>query len=208
MFVYISAPALLGTIEAHPMSVALRGAPPHLCNTTGCGNEGVFTLCESVAFWWTKAPYSALSRTAVCTTASGTPRGVRKRGCSPYVSRSRFGVARAGYRVPPPALARGRSNKLCDVLIPQISLSVAADNAPPSSCVGARRQEQIFLCCRTPGQPLTCNRQQPPPPYPSLHTLFSHRTPTHHPHPPRRQDHGLLDAGPAKAGGRQPGGPR
>lgn len=51
MFVYISAPALLGTIEAHPMSVALRGTPPHLRNLNSsmaaCGNEGIFTLCES-----------------------------------------------------------------------------------------------------------------------------------------------------------------
>lgn len=44
-FVYISVPALLGTIEAHPMSVALRGAPPHLWNTVF--DDGVFTLCES-----------------------------------------------------------------------------------------------------------------------------------------------------------------
>lgn len=44
-FVYISVPALLGTIEAHPMSVALRGAPPHLWNTAF--DDGVFTLCES-----------------------------------------------------------------------------------------------------------------------------------------------------------------
>lgn len=46
MFVYVSAPALLGTIEAHPMSVALRGAPPCLWNTA-VEEEGVFTLCES-----------------------------------------------------------------------------------------------------------------------------------------------------------------
>lgn len=46
MFVYISAPALLGTIEAHPMSVALIGAPPCLWNTV-CEEERVFTLCES-----------------------------------------------------------------------------------------------------------------------------------------------------------------
>lgn len=46
MLVYISAPALLGTIEAHPMSVALRGAPPCLWNTV-YEEEGVFTLCES-----------------------------------------------------------------------------------------------------------------------------------------------------------------
>ncbi len=63
MFVYVSAPALLGTIEAHPMSVALRGTPPHLhlCNTSAaCGNEGVFTLCESIHSF--SAAYAVLPR--------------------------------------------------------------------------------------------------------------------------------------------------
>lgn len=46
-FVYISAPALLGTIEAHPMSVALRGTPPCLWNKAFHEDQAeVFTLCE------------------------------------------------------------------------------------------------------------------------------------------------------------------
>eukprot|EP00752_Nemacystus_decipiens_P001741 g1684.t1 len=54
MFVYISAPALLGTVEAHPMSVALRGAPPCLWNTV-VEEEGVFTLYVKTMGSWTRA---------------------------------------------------------------------------------------------------------------------------------------------------------
>ncbi|CAM9175461.1 unnamed protein product [Ectocarpus fasciculatus] len=52
-FVYISVPALLGTIEAHPMSVALRGAPPHLWNTAF--DDRVFTLYVKTMGSWTLA---------------------------------------------------------------------------------------------------------------------------------------------------------
>lgn len=45
MLVYISAPGLLDTIEAHPMCVAQRGAPPCPWRTT-CDDDGVFTICE------------------------------------------------------------------------------------------------------------------------------------------------------------------
>lgn len=54
MLVYLSAPALLGSGEAHPISVALRGSPPCLWNRNGGGTlkesnsheEEVFTVCE------------------------------------------------------------------------------------------------------------------------------------------------------------------
>ncbi|CAM9161669.1 unnamed protein product [Ectocarpus sp. 12 AP-2014] len=52
-FVFISVPALLGTIEAHPMSVALRGAPPHLWNAAF--DDGVFTLYVKTMGSWTLA---------------------------------------------------------------------------------------------------------------------------------------------------------
>ncbi|CAM9835212.1 unnamed protein product [Scytosiphon promiscuus] len=54
--VYISAPALLGTIEAHPMSVALRGTPPCLWNKAFHEDQGeVFTLYVKTAGSWTRA---------------------------------------------------------------------------------------------------------------------------------------------------------
>lgn len=45
MLVYLSAPSLLGTVDAHPMSVALRGAPPCRWRVME-RDDDTFTLCK------------------------------------------------------------------------------------------------------------------------------------------------------------------